>query len=180
MSYIDKGRRFTYGVKTLLSDVSAIASPSAGETVFCSENKRMMTYDGYVWMCSDFVRLTNGSGGTLNTGDVVVVSTTTPGSVTTNLANYDNHVLGPIVFGNTNGNYVTVAISGIYNVNAQAYPPFSSDIRHGFQAFNWNQVAGRAVALPDQSYTGHFGTYVEYKAVASLTKCFLRTKIEYS
>ena len=177
MSYIDKGRRFTYGVKTLLSDVSAIASPSAGETVFCSENKRMMTYDGYVWMCSDFVRLTNGSGGTLNTGDVVIVSTSTASGVTTSTTIYDNTVLGPVVFGNTNGNYVTVAISGIYNVYAAS---FGADVRHGWQAFNGNSAAGKALAVNDQSYTGHFGTFVEYKLNNSLVKCFLRTRIEYS
>ena len=177
MSFIDKGRRFTYGVKTLLSDVSAIASPSEGETVFCSENKRMMTYDGYVWMCGDFVRLTNSSGGTLNPGDVVVVSTTTVSAATTSLTIYDNRVLGPVVFGNTNGNYVAVAISGIYNVYAAS---FGADVRHAWQAFNGNSVAGRAIGVSDQAYTGHFGTFVEYKLNNSLVKCFLRTKIEYS
>lgn len=171
MAYISKGRRYTYGVKSTLSAVSAITGASAGETVFCEENFRLLTYDGQLWMCNDFIKLTNGSGVTLATGDVVVVSTTTAGTVTRIGANGSALVVGPVVFGNTNGNPVAVAISGIYQVRVNA-------------ATNAGNYASTSTTL-GQARTnltlsaGIFGIYVEQTAAAGLARCLVKSKIEY-
>ena len=119
MSYIDKGRRYTHGVKNTLADVAAIsgANVQVGDTVFCLENNRMLTAEGSnIWMCNDFIKLTNNSGVALAKGDVVIVDITTAGSVTRTTTQGNPLVVGPVVFGNDAFRPVAIAISGIYDV----------------------------------------------------------------
>lgn len=172
MSYIDQGRRYTYGVKNTLADVAAITGMSTGDTVFCSENSRMMTYDtNNIWMCNDFIKLTNNSGVTLAKGDVVIVDTTTAGSVTRTTTQGNPLVVGPVVFGNANGSPVAIAIFGIYDVrtngstNAGDYALTSTTIGAG----------DSTTTMGD----GFFGVYVAQNGAAGLTKCFIRSKPEY-
>jgi hypothetical protein len=172
MSYIDKGRRYTYGVKSTLAAVAAIVNPSTGDTVFCSENNRMMTYDtNNIWMCNDFIKLTNNSGVTLAKGDVVIVDTTAAGSVTRTTTQGNPLVIGPVVFGNDTTRPVAIAISGIYDVrtngstNAGDYALTSTTIGAGDSTLTMGD--------------GFFGVYVAQNAAAGLTKCFIRSKPEY-
>lgn len=172
MSYIAKGRRYTYGVKNTLVDVTAITGNQIGDTVFCLENNRVLTYEGNnIWMCNDFIILTNNSGGTLNKGDVVIVDITTANSVTTTTTQGNPLVVGPIVFGNINGSSVAIAISGIYQVRTNG-------------STNAGDLALTSTTLGagDSTTTagdGVFGVYVEQVAAAGLTKCFIRSKPEY-
>lgn len=171
MAYIAKGRYYTYGVKATLANVAAISGASAGETVFCSENFRKMTYDGDSWMCSDFIKVTNGTGATVNVGTVLVASTVAAdtGILSTVLDN--PKVLGPAVFTSTAGNPVVCAIFGIYQVNA------NSSTNHGDYAFV-NSSGGTATSTTTMG-DGCFGIYVENKGAAGLTKCMMRPKWEW-
>ena len=175
MSYIAKGRRYTYGVKSTLTEVGAILSPSSGDTVFCEENKRLMTYDGQLWMCNDFIKLTNVSGSALAEGEVAVASTATAGGVTRTaiITNGDPLTIGPVVFGNTNNNPVAIAIFGIYNVLTD-----SSTNAGDYALSSWSNV-GTAVSSTTMG-DGFFGVFVERKLSAGLTKCFIRSKPEFN
>jgi hypothetical protein len=173
MSYIDKGRRYTYGVKNTLADVAAIGGVIAtGDTVFCLENNRMMTYDtNGIWMCNDFIKLTNNSGVTLSKGDVVIVDTTTAGSVTRTTTQGNTLVVGPVVFGNDVTRPVAIAISGIYDVRT------NGSTNAGDYAFTSTTIgAGDSTTTMGD---GFFGVYVSQNAAAGLTKCFIRSKPEY-
>lgn len=171
MSYIAKGRRYTYGVKSTIAQVSVISNPLEGETVFCLENSRLLTYDGTLWMCNDFIKLINGSGVTLSEGAVVIASTSTAGTVTRTTTQGDPLVIGPVVFGSIAGGSVAVAISGIYNVNT-----------NGSTNAGDFALTSTSLGLGDSTTTlgdGFFGIYVEQKLSASLTRCLIRSKAEY-
>lgn len=176
MSFIDTGRRFTYGVKATLANVAAISSPSSGDTVFCSENNRMMTFDGSFWMCNDFIKLENGSGITLVEGDVVAATTVTTfltGTVTTTTTSGSRLVVGPIVFGNISGvgNSVVVAISGIYKIRTNAAVSAGS---YALTSTTAGAARGSTIAG-----SGIFGIFTESIAAAGITKCFIRPKVEF-
>lgn len=172
MAYIAKGRQYTYGVKSTLADVSAISGASIGDTVFCAENNRLMTYNGSnIWMCNDFIVLTNNSGVALAKGDVVIVDITTAGAVTRTTTQGDPLVVGPVVFGNANGQPVAIAISGIYDVRTNGSTN-SSDLA----------LTSTTIGAADSTTTmgdGFFGVYVQQNAAAGLTKCLIRSKPEY-
>lgn len=172
MAYIAKGRQYTYGVKSTLADVSAISGASIGDTVFCSENYRLMSYNGNnIWMCNDFVEITNNSGVTLAKGDVVIVDTAATNSVTRTNVLGNPLVLGPVVFGNANGSPVAVAISGIYDVRTNGSTN-ASDLALT------STTLGAAISTTGIG-DGFFGVFVQQNAVAGLTKCLIRSKPEY-
>jgi len=169
MPYISKGRRYTYGVKTL-EELRTLTGMSTGDTAFCSDNFRLMTYDGQLWMCNDFIKLTNGSGVTLAPGAVVIASTTA-NSCTTTTTTGDELVIGPVVFGAANGSPVAIAIYGIYDVDA------TSATSHGDFAAT-STVAGRSTSSGTMA-AGTYGVYVASNAAAGLAKCFIKSKAEY-
>jgi len=174
MSYIDKGRRYTHGVKNTLADVAAIsgANVQVGDTVFCLENNRMLTAEGSnIWMCNDFIKLTNNSGVALAKGDVVIVDITTAGSVTRTTTQGNPLVVGPVVFGNDAFRPVAIAISGIYDVRT------NGSTNAGDYALT-STTAGAGDSTTTMG-DGFFGVYVEQNAAAGLTKCFIRSKPEY-
>ena len=172
MAYIAKGRKYTYGVKSTLTDVSAISGASIGDTVFCSENNRLMSYNGNnIWMCNDFVEITNNSGVTLAKGDVVIINIAATNSVTRTTTQGNPLVLGPVVFGNANASLVAVAISGIYDVRT------NGSTNAGDYAFT-----STTTGIGDSTTTmgdGFFGVYVQQNGAAGLTKCLIRSKPEY-
>lgn len=171
MAYIAKGRYYTYGVRPTLANVAAITGAVAGETVFCQENFRKLTYDGTNWMCSDFIKLTNGSGVTVNPGTVLVASTTAD-SVTLSTTTNNPKVYGPAVFTSTAGSPVVIAIFGIYQVST------NSSTDHGDFAFT-NSSGGTATSTSTMG-SGCFGIYVERNASAGLTRCMLKSHYEYA
>ena len=169
MPYINKGRNFTYGVVSTLSNVDSLVSPSAGDTVFCLENNRMMTFDGQVWMCSDFIKLINASGSTLTRGDVVVVSNSTVGGVSTTSTSNNRLVVGPVVFGATVNNPMAIAISGIYSVRI-ADSTNAADIAY-------TSITSGAATSTTSTSTGLFGVFVEQKS-SGLAKCVIRPRTD--
>jgi hypothetical protein len=170
MSYIANGRRYTYGIRSTLNQVSAITGMAAGDTVFCAENSRVLTYDGQLWMCSDFVKMTNGSGVTIPRGEVAVMSTT-PNTITRTSTASATSVLGPIVFGGAPGASVAVAIFGVYAV-------LTNDSTDAGDFAITTSPVGRAQSTTTMG-SGVFGIFIEQRATAGLTKCLLKTKQEY-
>lgn len=134
MPYRSKGRHYTYGVKTL-AQIDAIVSPQEGQTVFCSDNNRVMTYDDDgIWMCCDFIKLINITGATRSRGDLVAFSNTSnTGLSCTVAATADPRVAGPVVFGNINGQYMAIAYKGIYRINMTDNPTNEGNL--------WNAAA---------------------------------------
>lgn len=173
MPYISNGQRWTYGVKTL-SELDSLTGMVTGETVFCSDAKRPMTYDGDVWMCGDFVKMTNSSGGTLGRGDVVVVDTAEE-SATTTTTNADDNVLGVVVFGATNTNPMAVAIFGLYDVKTDATTCTPGDYCKTDNVAGWTQTT-------TTMGTGFFGIMTEQKSAAGsggeLHRMWIRPTIE--
>ena len=172
MAYISKSRQYTHGVKNTLADLLTISAASVGDTAFCLENNRLMTANGNnIWMCNDFVILTNNSGVTLAKGDVVIVDITTAGAVTRTTTQGNPLVVGPVVFGNDSGRPVAIAISGIYEVRT------NGSTNAGDLALT-STTAGAGDSTTTMG-DGFFGVYVQQNAVAGLTKCLIRSKPEY-
>ena len=169
MAYTANGRRYTYGSRTTINQGAAITGMVSGDTVFCRENDRLLTYDGQVWMCSDFIKMTNGSGVTLSKGDLVVMSTTANTITRTNVAGA-NSVVGPVVFGSTAGNPVAIAIFGVYVVT-------TVDSTNAGDFATTATSNGRATSTTTMG-SGVFGIFVEQRVTGN-TKCLLRTKQEY-
>jgi hypothetical protein len=171
MSYIANGRRYTYGIRSTLNQVSTITGMVAGDTVFCTENSRVLTYDGQLWMCSDFIKMTNGSGVTIPRGELAVMSTAAANTITrTNIANPIS-VVGPIAFGGAPGAPVAVAIFGVYGV-------ITSDSTNAGDFAAGGTATGRVTSGTAMG-SGVFGVFVEQRATAGLTRCLLKTKQEY-
>ena len=172
MAYIANGRNYTYGVTSTLAEVSAISVPSIGDTVFCLENNRLMSYNGsFIWMCNDFVQITNDSGVTLAKGDVVIVNIAATNSVTRTTVQGNPLILGPVVFGNDTTRPVAVAISGIYDVRTNG-----STNAGDYALTSTTTGAGDSTTTMGD---GFFGVYVQQNAAAGLTKCLIRSKPEY-
>ena len=169
MAYTANGRRYTYGSRNTIAGVANITGMSSGETVFCIQNNRLLTYDGQLWMCSDFIKMTNGSGVTLDRGDLVVMSTTANTVIRDNIANLIS-VVGPIVFGGTAGNPVAISIFGVYDVR-------TNDTTNAGDFATTTTTNGKATSTTVMG-AGVFGIFVEQR-VAGNTKCLLRTKQEY-
>lgn len=167
MPYISKGRRYTYGVKTL-EELRTLTGMSTGDTAFCSDNFRLMTYDGELWMCNDFIKLTNTSAVTLVPGDVVIVSSVSANSCTRTATAGSALVLGPVVFGAANNSPVAVAIYGIYDVKSL------TSTNHGdFARTAASASFGDSTTIMGQ---GVFGVFVSSNAAANgLAKCFIRS-----
>lgn len=172
MAYIANGRNYTYGVKSTLAAVAAISGPSIGDTVFCLENNRLMSYNGsFIWMCNDFVQITNDSGVTLSKGDVVIINIAATNSVTRTTTQGNPLVLGPVVFGNDTTRPVAVAISGIYDVRTNG-----STNAGDYALTSTTTGAGDSTTTMGD---GFFGVYVQQNGAAGLTKCLIRSKPEY-
>jgi hypothetical protein len=159
-------------VKSTIAAVAAITGMSTGDTVFCSENNRVMTYDtSNIWMCNDFIKLTNNSGVALAKGDVVIADITLAGAVTRTTTQGNPLVIGPVVFGNANGSPVAIAIFGIYDVRTNG-----STLAGDLALTSTTAGAGDSTTTMGD---GFFGVYVAQNAAAGLTKCFIRSKPEY-
>ena len=171
--------RYSRGVVSTLSVVFSLSSPQLGETCFCSENGRVMTYDGELWMCDDFIKATNGSGSTRVPGDVMTwrnnagTSTEATISITT-----PTLIAGVVVWRSSAGSPVALAYKGVYKVDIIAVPATYN--RLGFFLRSSTATAGKAVLGTVVSSTGWFGWNVELLGGSGLglTKCLLRGRPE--
>lgn len=106
---------YSRGVITNLSDAPNILNPQTGETVFCLENNRVLTYDGDLWMCDDFIKMTNNSGSACIACDLMQISTSgTLSAIKTTASTL--RTIGPAIYGAANGAFVAIAFKGIYKI----------------------------------------------------------------
>ena len=148
--YIDKGRGYSFGNKTLV-EVGSLSDMSTGDTCFCTDNMRLMTYDGAHWMCSDFVKLINGTGTSVVEGDLLVASTTLAGTAVATSTIRNKKVIGPVVFPASVGELTVIAIFGKYRVKSNLFQPstgygmwlVTSTTTKKAQPRLWDNLAGR-------------------------------------
>jgi len=106
---------YSRGVITNLSDAPNLPNPQTGETVFCTENYRVLTYDGDLWMCDDFIKMTNNSGSACIACDLMEIDTSgTLSAIKTTGSTL--RTIGPAIYGAANGAFVAIAFKGIYKV----------------------------------------------------------------
>jgi hypothetical protein len=179
MSYIKT--KYSRGIVALLSTLPTLSNPEQGETAFCSENGRLMTYDGQLWMCDDFIKLTNNSGATRNAGDLMVFETTS--GTTPNLANVttifaSDFVAGPVIYQSLENEPVAIAYKGIYKINC--YYGGSAPTTIGF-IVRCGAISAQANIAATYVSPGLFAYTIEIPtSEPSLVKCLLRNKVEYS
>jgi hypothetical protein len=170
--------RYSRGIVSTLADVNSLTSPQLGETCFCSENGKVMTYDGELWMCDDFIKATNSSGSTRSTGDVMTWVTTSGTSTEATISLTPTLIAGVVVWSSANGSPVALAYKGIYKVDIISVP--STYNRLGFFLRASVVTSGKAVLGTVASSTGWFGWNVELLGGSGLglTKCLLRGRPE--
>jgi hypothetical protein len=152
---------YSRGVIANLSDAPNLPNPQTGETVFCTENYRVLTYDGALWMCDDFVRLTNGTGGTRSAGDLLVHDTGTYGNVVVTTTTQLPRVAGPVVYTSTAGSPIAIAIKGRYKCKVDFSQSGITTI--GGRAYTYSAGAlGAAVdTVATPIVTGFYGWILE-------------------
>jgi hypothetical protein len=178
--------RYDRGIKDTLLQVQALSAPEVGETVFCRENGRVLTFDGDLWMCDDFIKVYNQSppyGSSLSQGDTMVFfqgsgtgprveRTTTTGSA---------RVAGVCVYNIGNNSNIALAFKGVYKVKLLYYSTptaIGGFIRSSSGGGGGNSEVATTMA------SGMFGWTLEIAptpstTVPSLVRCLLRGKVEY-
>jgi hypothetical protein len=166
---------YSRGIITNLSDAPNILDPQTGETVFCLENNRVLTYDGALWMCDDFIRLTNSSAGNRSVGDVMLFSSTTSLGATIAATAGSPLFAGVVVYASTNGSPVALAHKGIYKVKLTLLSV--TPVRIGY--FIRSSSTGTAGAqLSTTMSVGMFGWSLEIPSGVGLCRVLLRGKTE--
>jgi len=171
---------YSRGVIANLSDAPNLPNPQTGETVFCTENYRVLTYDGALWMCDDFVRLINESGSTRNAGDLVIYDTTTYGRVVLTTTSDIERVAGPVVYTASNGAAVAVAIKGRYKCKVDSSAPGITTI--GGKAYTYSAGnSGAAIdAITTPVVSGFYGWILERLDISrtGIKNMLIRGKVE--
>lgn len=178
MSYIKT--KYSRGIVALLSTLPTLSNPEQGETAFCSENGRLMTYDGQVWLCDDFIKLTNNSGSTRNAGDVMIFESTSGAvpnlaNTTTSLSN--ELVAGVVIYTSLSNAPVVLAYKGIYKIKCVFAAPTTN--------IGYRVRTSSSATFGDANNTTTNGGVFAYTLEAPSTspstiKCLLRNKVEYS
>ena len=171
MPYINKGRFWTYGVKTR-DEVDALTGMSTGDTVFCSTFKRPLTYDGELWMCNDFVKLKSAAVVTLVPGDMVRVAAGASGRCeqTTNAS--EIKAQGIVVWGGADGDKIGIAIGGIYESLSNTAPSI------GYMLIS-DATDGEADATSG-SGVGRFGNWLEATGAGGTAMLWLKPGMEFN
>lgn len=179
MSYIKT--KYSRGIVSLLSTLPTLSNPEQGETAFCSENGRVMTYDGQLWMCDDFIKLTNIAGRTVNVGEIMVFASTssaTPNQATVSTNLGDLLVAGVVMYQSLNNAPVALAYKGIYNIDIQTFSV--APVRMGY-VVRCGSTSGKGNLTNDAgTSSGWFAYTIEVPAAVGLVKCLLRNKVEYN
>lgn len=173
MAYIGLNNGYTFGVKTL-TQVQALTGMSTGDTCFCSTNNRVMTYDGALWVCDDFVVMINRSGATINQWDVVIVQqggTTTEISCTTTTTSSNPLIVGVAVYSATNGSNCVIAVKGNYQVNVASATSLGADL-------TTSGTSGKAEANTGLFSEGVFGYATSSSVGAGTINCIIMPKKE--
>lgn len=184
--YVWNKTGYSRGIKATLVEVAAIPSPKVGETVFCSENDRILTFDGDLWMCDDFIKSVNGDNFTRVQGDVMVFNSTigSSESVVTTGSSGDTRFAGVVAFSAASGQPIALSYKGRYRTKmtffAEAWdtsswgkPIRTSSLNGGMETISYN-VTGIT--------SGHCGWLAQIPASGTLPQlcwCILRGKTEY-
>lgn len=182
--YVWTNTEYSRGIVATLAQVATLPNPVMGETVFCNENMRMLTYDGELWMCGDFIKCLNTSGTTRQQGDVMVVKNSTTGilpEVVLVAQTGSALFAGVVAFASANNSAVALAFKGIYKTSITIFSNgFSGS---AFEPIRTSSTGGMettpTAALPS---AGHCGWLVEEPATGTtpqLCWCLLRSKTEY-
>jgi hypothetical protein len=150
MSYISNGQGYTYGIKTLAN--APASGMSIGDTFFCTDNNRVMTYDGAFWVCDDFVIMVNRIGRTLLQWELVVVQssgTTSEINCTVTSIQQSESVVGVVVYAAANNSNCVVAIKGKYKVLVSAATAIAAPL-------TTSTIPGRAITRSSNAQ-GIFG-----------------------
>jgi hypothetical protein len=175
--------RYSRGLKDTLIQVKALLSPEVGETVFCRENGRVLTFDGDLWMCDDFIKSVNASGSTRSQGDTMIYSQGsgfTP-SVVASSNTGNGLVAGVCVFSSTSGAPIAIAIKGVYKVKL-VY--FSTPTAIGGFIRSTSSGGGGISETTTAMSAGVYGWTLEIpsapsSSIPTLVRCLLRGKVEY-
>lgn len=177
---------YSRGIVATLAGVAALPSPQVGETVFCSENGRIHTFDGDLWMCDDFIKSINGSVSTRVQGDPMVFNNTsgTTDSVVQPITSGDVRFAGITAFSAAPGAPIALAYKGKYKTKLSFFaeswdssswgkPIRTSSLNGGMETLNYNITNITA---------GHCGWLAQIPASATVPQlcwCILRGKTEY-
>ena len=177
---------YSRGIITNLSDALNINASQPGETVFCLENNRVLTFDGNLWMCDDFIRVTNNSGSSCIEGDLMEFNTSGTFSVIKTTGS-TIRVAGPSIYPAANGSLTAVAFNGIYKIKV------TNVVAGPANTIGWKVYAsgagGPAGAGINQSnitvgFLGWTAEPVPFSGSDPLAfetfKCLIRGKVEYS
>jgi hypothetical protein len=167
--------RYSRGVVATLAAAASLSNPQIGETVFCQENNRILTYDGALWMCDDFIRLTNSSGGNRSVGDVMLFSSTTNLGATISAIGSSPLFAGVVVYASTNGSPVALAHKGIYNVKLTQISITPTRIGYFLRSANTGTAGAE---LTTGMGAGMFGWSLEIPPGVGLCRALLRGKVE--
>lgn len=177
---------YSRGIVATLAGVAALPSPKMGETVFCSENCRIHTFDGDLWMCDDFIKSINGTITTRSQGDVMVFESNIgmPKQVITTGTSGDTRFAGVVAFAAAPGAPIALAYKGKYrtkitffaeawDTNSWGKPIRTSSLNGGMETINYG-ITGIT--------SGHCGWLAQLPASATVPQilwCVLRGKTEY-
>lgn len=182
--YVWTNTEYSRGIVATLAQVATLPNPIMGETVFCNENMRMLTYDGELWMCGDFIKCINDSGSTRQPGDVMTVKNSTTGllpEVVSSTQTGSALFAGVVVFASANGAVVALAFKGTYKVK---FTIFSNGFGGClFEPIRSSSTGGVETTPSSVGVSaGHIGWIIEQPStgtVPQLCWCLLRGKTEY-
>ena len=175
MAHISNGGGYTYGLKTF-TQIQALTGMSTGDTAYCTDRFRILTWDGTFWVCDDFVVMRNRSGATINQWDVVVVQiagTTTEIACVRSATPGDARVVGVAVLSSANAALCCIAIKGNWRVNVRTTTAIGSDL-------TTSTVLGPAQVNAGTYSEGVFGLATSANAgpAAGTVECIILTRKE--
>ena len=175
--------RYSRGLVNTLVQVKALLSPEVGETVFCKENGRVLTFDGDLWMCDDFIKSTNTSTVTASQGDTMVFGSgaTFTGRVVRSSDTGNTLVAGVCVYSSVANAPIAIAIKGVYKVKL-VY--FSTPTAIGGFIRSTSSGGGGVSEMTTAMTAGVYGWTLEIpsapsSSIPTLVRCLLRGKVEY-
>jgi len=181
--YVWNKTGYSRGTVETLAGVSTLPSPKIGETVFCNENCRILTFDGDLWMCDDFIKSINGTITTRVQGDAMVFDSTVGSAkrVIQPTTTGDPKFAGIVAFSAAAGAPIALAYKGVYKTRIALFSDsyFNSlwaPIRTTSLNGGMETIAGYIGPA-----AGHCGWLIQRPSSSTpgLFKCLLRGKTEH-
>ncbi len=108
------GSTYTHGTKTR-TQMIAISSPTAGDTVYCSTYKRPFYWTGNSWQCGQTVEVQSADSSDIEEGHVLIFAVDEVSCVELCEVADFTRVAGVCVIGGDEDDYITMAVKGIWN-----------------------------------------------------------------